>query len=573
MRPTAKPNIGSYEERLGAPSWPAAEAELGYTPGSDINIGWYCADRICEQGQGARAALIWESLSGGKTFTFNDLRLASNSAAAFLRGLGVGREDRVCLLLDRIPELYFAFLGILKAGAVAQPLFSSFGEEALLSRLGDARTSVVITQRRHLAVLRGLRARLPALSRVVVVDDDGGQAPAEGEIPFSLEKYGPVEEFRCAATRAESPSVLHYTSGTTGAPKGVCHAHYSLISQYLTAKWVLDLRGDDVYWCTADPAWVTGTSYGIIGPWSLGVTQCVLHAGFTAENWYRFIQKHRVTVWYTAPTAVRALMAAGEGAAKAHDLSSLRHLASVGEPLNPEAVGWSGRVYGVPFRDTYWQTETGSIMIANHPGSAIKPGSMGKPFPGITAGLLDPRTFEPLAGAGRAGLLAFRPDWPARMRGYWGNEEFSRLKFRGGWYLTGDRASRDGDGCYWFAGREDDIINTGGHLVSPCEVEAVLLLHPAVAEAAVVSVPDPVRMEAVKAFVALKPGFSAGGSLSLEIMNFVRKKLSPQAMPQELEFLPLLPRTRSGKLMRSALKARARGAAGGGNPVTGEDEV
>ena len=350
--------------------------------------------------------------------------------------------------------------------------------------------------------------------------------------------------------------VISYTSGTTGQPKGVKHVHYSLISQYLTTKWVLDLRDGDIYWCTADPGWVTGTSYGIIGPWSLGITQCVLDSGFSAQAWYKFIEKHRVTVWYSAPTAIRSLMKAGDEIVKSFDLSSLRHLASVGEPLNSEAVIWSDRVFGKPFLDTFWQTETGSIMITNFPGMKVKPGSMGRIFPGITGTVLDPVTYDPITENGRAGLIAFKPGWPAMMRTYWNNPEKYKDKFVNGWYLSGDRASIDNEGYYWFIGRDDDVINTGGHLVSPFEVESALLEHPAVGESAVTSKPDEINMEVVKAFITLKPGFTQSPDLELDIMNFIRKKLSPLAMPQAVEFMDKLPKTRSGKIMRRVLHAR-----------------
>ncbi|MBI5209479.1 MAG: acetate--CoA ligase [Elusimicrobia bacterium] len=557
MKTQARPNIGSYEERLKGFSWSAAESELGYTPGADINIAWYCTDRICQQGKGGKTALLWEGLGGvEKRYTFDDLRLASNTIASFLQGLGIAPEERVCLFMDRIPELYLGFLGALKAGAVVQPLFSAFGDESLLVRLENAQTKAILTTRKHVGKVRKIREKLPCLKHIIVVDDDGRKALQEREVAFSLARSKPVEDFKAAATKAESPSVLHYTSGTTGMPKGVRHVHYSLVSQYLTAKWVLDLREDDVYWCTADPGWVTGTSYGIIGPWSQGITQCVLDVGFTAEAWYRFIQKRRVTVWYSAPTAIRALMKAGEEIVKKHDLSSLRHLVSVGEPLNAEAVVWSERVFGLPFHDSYWQTETGSIMITNFPGVKIKPGSMCKPFPGITAALLDMATFEPFHESGKVGLIAIKPGWPAMLRGYWNNQEAFEKKFKNGWYLTGDRATLDQDGYFWFVGRDDDVINTAGHLVSPFEVESALLEHPAVAESAVVSKPDEINMEVVKAFVTLKAGFAESDDLKLEIMNFIRKKLSPLAMPTEIEFIAQLPKTRSGKIMRRMLKAK-----------------
>jgi acetyl-CoA synthetase len=550
-------NIGSYDEKARDFSWKAVEEELGYAEGDVINIGWYCSDRICEKGDGQKMALLWEGLGGKeKRFTYNDIRVASNTIGAYLRDLGINDGDRVCLFMDKIPELYLGFLGILKIGAIAQPLFSAFGDESLAIRLENAESAAIITQKKHVGKVRRIRDSLPSLRHIIIVDDDGKKPLQEREVAFSLEQATPVEQFYILPTTAESPSVLHYTSGTTGQPKGVQHVHYSLISQYLTAKWTLDIGDDDIYWCTADPGWVTGTSYGIIGAWSLGVTQCVLDVGFSAENWYKFIEKYGVTLWYSAPTAIRSLMKAGDDLVKKFDLSSLRHLTSVGEPLNAEAVIWSERVFGKPFYDTYWQTETGSIMITNFPGMKVKPGSMGKAFPGITASILDPETYEPYKEPGKNGLIAFRPGWPAMMRTYWQNEETYKSKFKNGWYISGDRSSLDNEGYFWFVGRDDDVINTAGHLVSPFEVESALLEHEAVAESAVVSKPDEVNMEVVKAFITLKAGHTPGEDIELKIMNFIRKKLSPLAMPQEIEFVDSLPKTRSGKIMRRLLHAQ-----------------
>ena len=551
-----KSNIGSYEDRLKNFDWSIAEQELGYREGDIINIGWYCSDRICGMGKGDKQALLWENAIGEeKRYTYNDVRVFSNTIGAYLRGLGIQNGDRVCLFMDRIPELYIGLIGILKIGAIAQPLFSAFGDESLFVRLENAGTSAVLTQRKHLSKLRKIIERLPDLKHIIIVDHDEKKELKEREVAFSMEAER-AESLEIHPTRAESPSLLHYTSGTTGLPKGVQHVHYSLISQYLTAKWVLDITEQDIYWCTADPGWVTGTSYGIIAPWALGVTQCVLDSGFSADAWYRFIQKYRVSVWYSAPTAIRSLMKAGEQVVRQHDLSSLRHLISVGEPLNPEAVIWSRKVFGLAFHDSYWQTETGSIMISNYPGMKIKPGSMGKPFPGIVGTVVNAETYEPVNQAGTVGLLAFRPGWPAMMRAYWKNEATYNGKFKNNWYLPGDRARLDEEGYFWFVGRDDDIINTAGHLVSPFEVESVLLEHPAVAESAVVSKPDEINMEVVKAFVTLKPGFSVTSELELEIMNFIRKKLSPLAMPQEIEYVDSLPKTRSGKIMRRLLHAK-----------------
>jgi acetyl-CoA synthetase len=391
-------------------------------------------------------------------------------------------EDLVCLFLNRIPELFFSFLGILKIEAIVQPLFSAFGDETLYARLKDAGTRAVITQRKYLPMLRRIRNKLPGLEFIIVIDTLINSKLEDKEYKFTLKSGNAIENLEIFPARSESPSLLHYTSGTTGQPKGVGNTHYSLISQFLTAKKVLDLRDEDICWCTADPGWVTGTSYGIIGPWRLGIAQCVLDSGFSAQKWFRFIEKYKVSMWYSDPTAIRSLMKVGDEVIKNFDLSSLRHLASVEEPLNAEAVIWSGRVFGKPFRDTYWQAEIGSIMIANFPEMKIKPGSMGKPCTGITAVIPDPVTYKPLIKQVEIGLIAFKPSWPSMIRNYWNNPKKYSEKFFNGWYLTGDKGRIDNDGYFWFIVKDDDVINRGWHLVSPFEVESVLLEHPPVGE-------------------------------------------------------------------------------------------
>jgi len=552
----AEAGAKSYAELTRNFDWSTAERELGYQPGGPINIGAMCSDRICRLGMADKVALDWEDYQGNQQrFTFEDVRVRSNRIAKFICELGIQAGERICLFMDRIPELYIGFLGILKTGAVAQPLFSAFGDESLLVRLQNAETSAIITQKKHVHKVRNIRDRLPKLRHVIVVD--AKHSPLQQrEVHLDMMDTPGVDDFPVYPTMAESPSVLHYTSGTTGQPKGAQHVHYSIVSQYLTAKWVLDLRPDDIYWCNADPGWVTGTSYGIIGPWANGTTQVVLDSGFNAERWYDFIEKRRVTVWYSAPTAIRLLMKEGTDIVRRHDLSSLRHLASVGEPLNAEAVTWSEQAFGKPFHDTFWQTETGCIVISNFPGMPIKPGSMGKPFPGITATVLNTKTYGPIAETGIAGLIALRPGWPSQLRSYWNNEAGYKAKFRNGWYLCGDRASIDADGYFWFVGRDDDVINTGGHLVGPFEIESALLEHPAIHESAAVAKPDPVNMEVVKVFVTLKRGYTPNDDLELEIMNHVRKRLSPLAMPQEIEFVDSLPKTRSGKIVRRVLRCK-----------------
>ena len=557
LRDNHTPNMGKYEEVYKNFSYEQVKQELGYKDGDIINIGEYCTDRICRLGKANKLALIWEGHTGEeKHYTFNDMRQLTNTIARFLQELGIKPGERVCLFMDKVPELYFGFLGILKLGAIAQPLFSAFGSESLLTRLEDAQTAAIFTQKKHLPKVRNILNQLPYLRHIIVVDDDGSKPLQDREVAFDMDHSERIDRFDIYPSTAETPSVLHYTSGTTGKPKGAQHVHSSIFSQYITAKYVLDLKDDDIYWCTADPGWVTGTSYGIIGVWANGVTQCVLDAGFKAETWYKFIEKHRITVWYSAPTAIRALMKEGTEVVKKYDLSSLRHLASVGEPLNAEAVLWSKEAFGLMFHDTYWQTETGAIVISNYPGMKIKPGSMGKPFPGITATVVDLKEHKPLEKRGIVGMIALKPGWPSMFRTYWNNEATYKAKFQNGWYLCGDRASIDEDGYFWFVGRDDDVINTGGHLVGPFEIESALLEHPAVAESAVVGKPDPINMEVVKAFITLKPGNEPSKMLELDIMNFIRKKLSPLAMPQEIEFVHSLPKTRSGKIMRRVLRAK-----------------
>jgi len=550
-----------YEQLRRDVTWDVGKKDLGCVDGGTVNIGYLCVDRHVEAGRGGKMALIHESHDGSlRHFTFRDLQQLTNGWAQFLRGtLGIRQLDRVCLFLDKVPELYIGFLGVLKTGAVVEPLFSAFGEDALVARMQDSRATAIVTQRRHISKVRKAKDRLPDLRHIIVIDqEEGDKKLREDEIEYRMMDHR-ADTFAIAPTFAETPSVLHYTSGTTGAPKGAMHVHGSVFAQYLTSKVVLDIRDDDIYWCTADPGWVTGTSYGIIGAWANGVTQVVLDAGYSSDRWYATIERHKVTVWYTAPTAIRMLMKDGLDPVRRRNLASLRHMCSVGEPLNAEAVRWGYEAFGLWFHDTFWQTETGSIMVTNLPGMAVKPGSMGRPFPALTAAVVEPKTGEPITEPGKVGLIAIRPPWPSMMRTYWNNTATYYGKFLNGWYICGDQASVDKDGYFWFCGRDDDVINTGGHLVGPFEIESALLEHPAVAESAAIGKPDPVNMEVVKVFVALKPGFTADADLELDIMNYVRKKLSPLAMPQEIEFMDKVPKTRSGKILRRVLKAKELG--------------
>ena len=553
-----KPNLWNYDEARRDVTWDKVRAELDGMPGGALNMAHECFDRHLKTDRRTKPAMLWEGKNGEReTYTFEEMTKGANKAANGLSGLGVEKGDRVFVFLERIPECYFTVFGTLKLGAVIGPLFSAFGPDAVKDRLEDSGAKVLVTSPELWAKVKHIRAGLPALEKVVLVARRAQAEPEDGVVLWDEAIANQSDEFETVGTDPEDYSVMHYTSGTTGKPKGAAHVHNAIIGQYATGKYVLDLHDEDVYWCTADPGWVTGTSYGMFAPWSNGVTCLVYEGGFGAGAWYNLIQKYKVTVWYSAPTAIRMLMKAGDEVPKRYDMSSLRYTMSVGEPLNPEAVVWSENVLGLPFHDNWWQTETGAIMIANYPIMEIRPGSMGRPFPGIHPAIIDDEGKE--VAPGEEGNLAVKPGWPSMFRTYWHREEFYNSRFQNGWYITGDRARMDKDGYFWFVGRADDVINTAGHLVGPFEVESALIEHPAVAEAGVIGKPDQVAMEIVKAFVALKDGYEPTDQLRRELLQFARKKLGPGVAPREIEFIATLPKTRSGKIMRRLLKARELG--------------
>jgi acetyl-CoA synthetase len=557
------PYMGNYRNARTAFSWEDARSELDGLPnGQGLNIAHEAVDRHATGERRDNVALRFLNKSGGvEAVSYASLRERTNRFANALASLGVAEGDRVFALAGRIPELYVAALGTLKRRAVFSPLFSAFGPEPIQSRLSIGGAKVLVTtptlyQRK----VAQIRAALPNLEYVLLVGEEGGAVP--GTIDFRRLMEQSSADYTIGPTDPEDAALLHFTSGTTGAPKGALHVHAAVIAHHATGKLALDLHPEDVFWCTADPGWVTGTSYGIIAPLTRGVTTVVDEAEFDAERWYRTLQDQKVTVWYTAPTAIRMLMKAGDALARRFDLSALRFAASVGEPLNPEAVVWGREALGKPFHDNWWQTETGGIMIANYASMDIRPGSMGKPLPGIDAAVVrrgdDGRLVEVMDPAVE-GELALRPGWPSMFRGYWNDPERYQKCFSDGFYLTGDLVRRDASGYYWFIGRKDDLIKSSGHLIGPFEVESALLEHDAVAEAGVIGKPDPVAGEIVKAFVALKPGRVGDESLQREILGFARKRLGAVVAPKEIEFLPSLPRTRSGKIMRRLLKARELG--------------
>jgi acetyl-CoA synthetase len=542
----------------------ATPRELSGLPGDrGLNIAHEAVDRHAFPPHGSKVAIRWLGRQGEvRDLTYAELRDLSDRFALALRSLGVAAGDRVFALCGRIPELYVAAMGTLKNRSIFCPLFSAFGPEPIAARLAIGQPKVLVTTEvLYRRKVETLRDRMPFLEHVLVVDEGGGSPALPGTADLGVLLRQATDTFTIPATDPEDPALLHFTSGTTGRPKGALHVHAAVAMHHRTAQQALDLREDDVFWCTADPGWVTGTSYGIVAPLTNRVTSIVDAGDFDADRWYRIIQEQRVTVWYTAPTAIRMLMKAGTELAQRYDLSSLRFLASVGEPLNPEAVHWSREAYGLPFHDNWWQTETGGIMIANTPSLAIREGSMGKPLPGVEAAVVRRAAegIEVVEEPNVQGELALRPGWPSMFRAYWGEPERYAGCFAGGWYLTGDLVKRDGDGYFWFVGRADDVIKTSGHLVGPFEVESALLEHPAVAEAGVIGRPDPVAGETIKAFVSLRDGFAPGEPLRRELLAHARRRLGAAIAPKEIAFLATLPKTRSGKIMRRLLKARELG--------------
>ncbi|RPI47233.1 MAG: acetate--CoA ligase [Betaproteobacteria bacterium] len=559
VRPNLDPTLRDTFE------WSQARAQLQGLPGGGINIAFEAVDRHAAGARARHVALRHIDRRGQRRdITYAELARASNRFANALRSLGVSKGERVFLLCARIPELYIAALGALKLGAVVSPLFSAFGPEPIRTRLilGDARL-LVTTSALYQRKVASFRGELSGLKHVLVVGDAAGTtAPPAGTVDFASVVAAADERFEVEPTTEDDMALLHFTSGTTGTPKGAIHVHGAVVTHFATGRYALDLHPNDTFWCTADPGWVTGTSYGIIAPLLQGVTSIVDEADFDAERWYGILQDESVSVWYTAPTAIRMLMKAGPEIVRGFRFPRLRFIASVGEPLNPEAVWWGKDVLGLPIHDNWWQTETGGIIIANTPAMDIKPGSMGRPLPGVEARIVRKRadgSVELIDSADTEGELALRKGWPSMFRGYLGQDERYRNCFVGDWYLTGDLAKRDADGYFWFVGRSDDVIKSAGHLIGPFEVESALMEHAAVAEAGVIGKPDPVSGEIVKAFVSLRSGFEPNETLRLELLGHARKRLGAAVAPKEIAFLASLPRTRSGKIMRRLLKARELG--------------
>lgn len=560
-----KAQLKDYQSFYESFTWQdAASSITGLPKHGGINMAFEAIDRhVLHFNQGQKLALRWRKKSGLiKDYSYQDLYQESNRFANLLKDFCLIKGDRVFILSNRVPELYIGLLGSLKHRCICSPLFAAFGPEPIKTRMELGSCQVLLTNEAiYRKKIQPMRKYLTDLRFVILIDGERGCYKEQADVFSYAELMQKSSElYLIENTDPEDPALIHFTSGTTGMPKGALHVHGAILAHHVTGLYALDLHKDDVFWCTADPGWVTGTSYGILSPLSHGVTMIVDEGDFDQERWYQILCEEKVNVWYTAPTAIRMLMKMGDEAFKRFKSNSLRFIASVGEPLNPEAVKWGQRVFQRPIHDNWWQTETGGIMISNFASMDIKPGSMGKPVPGIAAKIVqhDGQTITDVK-VNEVGELALKAPWPSMFRAYLGQDERYKKAFVQGWYLTGDLAKRDDDGYFWFIGRADDLIKSAGHLIGPFELESALLEHPAVAEAAVIGKPDALLLEIVKAFVTLKLGFTPSEELQMDILAFARKRLGPSLAPRELEIKTNLPRTRSGKIMRRLLRARELG--------------
>ncbi|GAA4435884.1 acetate--CoA ligase [Pontibacter saemangeumensis] len=556
------PNLADYASFTSSFSWEKEKSGLSGLPnGQGLNIAHEAIDRHAAGPLKEKVSFRFiQQDRSVMDCSYHDFMELTNRFANVLGEIGITKGDRVFSFLGRIPELYFTAFGTLKKVAVFCPLFNVFGPEPIFQRISRGDGKVLVTTKDLFEKkVRQLLERLPELKCVLLTDTDKDESERIRSLPRLMEQAS--DEFTVPPTDPEDPALLHFTSGTTGLPKGALHVHQAVLVHYATGKYVLDFHPDDIYWCTADPGWVTGTSYGIISPLVNGVTNIVDEEEFDATRWYSILEEQKVNVWYTAPTAIRRLMRMNIIPKEQYKLENLRLVLSVGEPLNPEAVTWGEKAFGMPILDNWWQTETGGIMIANFRSMPVRPGSMGKPLPGVEAAIAEvtEEDFNIITEPDKGGHLVLKRGWPSMFRTYLHDEERYHKSFKGDWYITGDLAKRDADGYFWFVGRADDIIKTSGHMVGPFEVESALMAHPAVAEAAVIGKPDQMIGELVKAFIVLKPHYNADDQQKQDITGFARKKLGPAVAPKEISFVESLPKTRSGKILRRLLKARELG--------------
>lgn len=551
-----------YEKVKASFSWEETAQELdGLPDGKGLNIAHEAITRHSQTHLKNTVALRFIRKDRSfHDFTYSELQKQTSKFANVLGNLGIQKGERVFSLMGRIPELYITALGALKYAAVFCPLFSVFGPEPIFQRANRGDACVIITTTLLFEKkVKQLMERLPSLRYILISDATEDISDKVLSFPKLMEQA--KEDFQIPETNPETPALLHFTSGTTGMPKGVLHVHNAVLTHYITGKYVLDFHEGDQFWCTADPGWVTGTSYGIIAPLLHGVTSIIDEEEFDAVRWYSILEEHKVTIWYTAPTAIRRLMRMDLKPREKFNLENLRLILSVGEPLHAEAVIWGQENFGIPILDNWWQTETGGIMIANYPAMKVKPGSMGKPLPGIEIAIAEvsDNQLKIITEPNTQGHLVLKKGFPSLFRGYLHDEERYAKCFIGEWYLSGDLAKKDVDGYFWFIGRADDIIKTSGHMVGPFEVESTLMRHPAVAEAAVIGKPEPTIGEMVKAFVVLKTGNQPNEETRMDIMGFARKELGPAVAPKEIEFVESIPKTRSGKIVRRLFKARELG--------------
>jgi len=555
-------NLTNYAVALISFSWKQIRSEMcGLSNKKGLNIAHEAIDRHANSDLKNTVALRFIRKDNSvEDFNYLNLQKQTSKFANVLKKLSVHKGDRVFSLTGRIPELYIAALGTLKYTAVFCPLFSVFGPEPIFQRLKKGNVTVLLTTRvlfEH--KIKNLLEQLPSLHFVIL--SDAVENLSEKVLSFSQLMNQESDEFIIPETNPEDLALLHFTSGTTGMPKGALHVHDAVLTHYSTGKYVLDFKKGDVFWCTADPGWVTGTSYGIISPLVNGITSIIDEEEFDAQRWYSILEQQKVTVWYTAPTAIRRLMRMDIKPRNNHNLDNLRLVLSVGEPLHAADVIWAQENFGVPILDNWWQTETGGIMVSNYPAMKVKPGSMGKPLPGIEVGIAEIKDgkIKLITGPDVEGQLVIKKGFPSLFRNYIHEEERYLKCFIDDWYLTGDLVKKDADGYFWFISRADDIIKTSGHRIGPIEVESTLLRHPAVSEVAVIGKPEPTIGELVKAFIILKSGIPPNSETKMDIMGFARKEMGPAIAPKEIEFVDSIPKTRSGKILRRLLKARELG--------------
>jgi len=560
--------------------------------GGRLNASYNCVDRHCTGPSRNKAALIWEGEPGDRrVLRYQDLLREVSRFANVLKGLGVRKGDVVAVYMPMIPELVIALLACARIGAPHTVIFGGFSAEALSGRIQDCKAKVILTadgafRRGRLVPLKenaDAAAELcPTVENLVVFRRAGNDVTWHPGRDHWWHELGANASAHCPpeAVDSEHPLYILYTSGSTGKPKGILHTTGGyLVATTVTTKWVFDLKDDDTFWCTADVGWVTGHSYLVYGPLSNGAT-CVMYEG--APNWpdegrfWKIIEDYGVSILYTAPTAIRAFMKWGEQFPRRYDLSSLRLLGTVGEPINPEAWMWYHKIIGAgrcPIVDTWWQTETGAIMISPLPGATpTLPGSATRPLPGIVPDIVT-RDGQPCA-TNQGGFLVIKQPWPAMLRTLHGDDERYQTQYWSdipGCYFTGDGARRDDNGNYWIMGRVDDVLNVAGHRLSTMEIESALVSHPAVAEAAVVGRPDDVKGQAISAFVTLESGHEPSEALRTELRAHVAKEIGALARPEDIRFTEALPKTRSGKIMRRLLRDIAAGVESTGDTTTLED--